>query len=204
MKCTPSGRGFSNSPDQIAPAILTERKKSATAAAQFFCLSNITLSPSITLSANYPSVPITHSARVFARALYLYQCNRHLSISRLQGNSNYLCTCVLHTIIAAPLINATLLNPHRLTDRAGKTLLNCHTHKHKQTTVKVNQTVDIFLSLVQTASEDPLILLRFWDIDITLELKLIWSLSKVECVCLFGGTVLAIARVDLTHHRVKG
>lgn len=154
MKCTPSGRGFSNSPDQISPAILTKRKKSATAAAQLFCLSNITLSPSITLSANYPSVPITHSARVFARALYLYQCNRHLSISRLQGNSNYLCTCVLHTIIAAPLINATLLNPHRLTDHAGKTLLNCHTHKHKQTTLKVNQTVDIFLSPVQTTSED--------------------------------------------------
>lgn len=113
-----------------------KEKKSATAAAQFFRLSNITLSPSITLSANYPSVPITHSARVFARALYLYQCNRHLSISRLQGNGNYLCTCVLHTIIAAPLINATLLNPHRLTDRAGKTLLNRHTHKHKQTTLK--------------------------------------------------------------------
>lgn len=64
--------------------------------------------------------------------------------------------------------------------------------------------VDIFLSLVQTASEDPLILLRFWDIDITLEIKPSWSLSKVECVCLFGGMVLAIAHVDLTHHRVKG
>lgn len=41
--------------------------------------------------------------------LYLYQCSRHLSISHLQGNSNYLCTCVLHTINAAPLINSTLL-----------------------------------------------------------------------------------------------
>lgn len=51
--------------------------------------------------------------------LYLYPCGRNLSISRLRGNSNYLCTCVLNTIKADPVINATLPVPCRVIDGFG-------------------------------------------------------------------------------------
>lgn len=52
-------------------------------------------------------------------SLYIYRYSHHLSISNLQGNSNYLYTCVLHTINAAPWINTTLQVPCCVTDHTG-------------------------------------------------------------------------------------
>lgn len=51
--------------------------------------------------------------------LYLYQYGRHLSISHLQGNGNYLRTCVLNTIKADPIIIATLPVPCCVIDGFG-------------------------------------------------------------------------------------
>lgn len=129
-------------------------------------LSSLSLRPSLSLScpANYPSVPIIHSRPSLCPALYLYQYSSHLSISHLQGNSNYLCTCVLHTIIAAPLINATLLIPCRLTDRTGtraKTPLNCHMQTQQGlTTLDQTQADCGYITPTHTASHTDTILMQ--------------------------------------------
>ena len=125
------------------------------------CLPSPSLSvhPFLSCPANYPRVPIKCSRHLFGPTLHLYQCRRHLSISHLQGNGKYLCTCVLHTINAAPLIKATLLTSCRVTDPRAHAKNTAHlshantntqTRSSEQNTTLCDMSVNLLHSLTHS------------------------------------------------------
>lgn len=77
-------------------------------------------------------VPIICSCHLFAQPFIFISTAATYQLTISGGNSNYLCTCVLHTINAAPLINATLLIPP-LCDQSHRRMSTTLQKRHMQT-----------------------------------------------------------------------